>query len=105
VPGRRSSLKALRHACVAGDRYKATQSLLDLARVEWPEHVPRGLGELAQRLDAGADEVRALDRSLYGAALGAWDGKALWQAVGNGLHPGRHARPDRRSDDLAPLYP
>ena len=92
-------------ACRDGDRDAAARALLELARAEWPERPPRGLGELADRIDAGADEVRALDRSLYGAATRAWDGTALWQALGKGLRQRRQGSPGQRSDALAPLYP
>ncbi len=108
-PAARVSLRALRStlegACRAGNREAAARALLDIARAEFPAHPPRGLGELADRLDAGADEVRALDRSLYGDAAGAWNGTALWQAVGKGLRERARARPERGDDTLAPLYP
>jgi hypothetical protein len=104
-PGTRASLRSLQQACRDGDRDAAARALLELARAEWPARPPRGLGELADRIDAGADEVRALDRSLYGAATRAWDGAALWQALGKGLRQRRQGSPGPRSDALAPLYP
>ncbi len=104
-PGIRASLKDLQRACRSGDRDAAARALLELARAEWPESAPRGLGELADRIDAGVDEVRALDRSLYGAATQAWDGTALWQALGKGLRQRRRGPSGQRSDVLAPLYP
>jgi hypothetical protein len=104
-PGTRASLKSLQQACRDGDRDAAARALLELARAEWPARPPRGLGELADRIDAGADEVRALDRSLYGAATRAWDGAALWQALGKGLRPRAQGLPGPRSEVLAALYP
>lgn len=104
-PGVRASRRALQRACHDGDRHAAARALLDLARAEWPDHPPRGLGELAQRLDAGADEVRVLDRSLYGGASGDWDGMALWRSLAKGLRPTQQASPGRAHDALAPLYP
>ena len=101
----RASLKALQSACRAGNREAAAHALLDLARAEWPEHAPRGLGELADRLEVGADEVRALDRSLYGGTSGAWDGIALWNACGKGLRARRAPQSGRQGDGLAALYP
>ncbi|MEO8123525.1 MAG: BatD family protein [Burkholderiales bacterium] len=104
-PAARASLRNLRAACRAGNSEDAARALLDLACAEWPERAPRGLGELAQRLDAGADEVRALDRSLYGGSSGAWDGMALWRALGNGLRPPRvQTSTSPPHDGLAPLY-
>ncbi len=104
-PGTRASLKSLQQACRDGDRDAAARALLELARAEWPERPPRGLGELADRIDTGADEVRALDRSLYGGDTHAWDGAALWQALGKGLRPRLQGLPGPRSEFLAALYP
>lgn len=105
APRERASRRALERACRAGDSHSAARALLDMARAEWPARPPRGLGELAERLEAGAAEVRALDRSLYGGAASAWDGTALWRALGNGLRPQRTSATGGAHDDLAPLYP
>ncbi len=104
-PAIRASLKALQSACRTGDREAAARALLDLARAEWPERTPRGLGELADRLDAGANEVRALDRSLYGGTSDAWDGIALWNACSKGLRTRRASQSGGQGDGLAALYP
>ena len=100
-----ASLSALQHACRSGEREAAARALLDLARAQWPEHAPRGLGELADRLAIGADEVRALDRSLYGSTTEPWGGAALWQALGKGLLERTQAQGGPGHDTLAPLYP
>jgi len=105
APATGAGLRALQHACRSGDREAAARALLDLARAQWPEHAPRGLGELADRLEAGADEVRALDRSLYGSTAEPWDGTALWQALGKGVRARCGTASTEAHDTLAPLYP
>jgi hypothetical protein len=103
-PDRKSSLRALRDACQADDADAAAQALLRLARVEWPDDPPRGLGALAERLALGAVEVAALDRHLYGADASAWRGGALWRQFKDGL-PAAHRRAAREPSEFDPLYP
>ena len=104
-PGRkRSVLQALRHACANHQTHAAAQALLELARIEWPENPPRGLGALAARLETGAAQVHALDRELYGTqTTSPWQGDALWQALGRGLKPAGNPVPDTE-DGLRALY-
>ena len=102
-PDSKSSLRALRDACQADDGDAAAQALLQLARLEWPDDPPRGLGALAARLAGGAAEVAALDRSLYGAHASAWRGGALWQQFKDGLHPAEH-HPPQEPNEFDSLY-
>ena len=105
APTARASRNALEAACRAGRREDAARALLAWARAEWPERAPRGLAELADLLASGADEVRTLDRSLYGAGGTDWDGAALWRAIGSGLRSRQREVAARSGDGLAPLYP
>lgn len=101
---KRSVLRALQQACTSHQPHAAAQALLDLARIEWPENPPRGLGALATRLDAGAAQVHALDRKLYGMdATSPWQSDALWQALGRGLQPRKNTVRDTE-DGLRALY-
>ncbi|MEP6971216.1 MAG: BatD family protein [Betaproteobacteria bacterium] len=101
---KRSVLRGLRQACTNHQPHAAAQALLALARIEWPASPPRSLGALASRLEAGAAQVHALDRHLYGAdAAAPWHGDALWQALGRGLQPRKE--PVHSADDaLQALY-
>lgn len=105
TPTRRENLQALQRACAANDARSAATALLVLARSEWPDAPPAGLSALAARLDAGAEQVRELERSLYAAGAAAWDGTALWAALRKGLRV-RHGRSAAIGDgeDLRPLY-
>ena len=107
---RKAALRNLHRACNERQPRAAAAALLDLARIEWPEDPPRGLGALAARISASAGttrldpqriaaEVRALDRQLYAAAGAPWDGAALRQATQEGLRP--RAEPAARAQ--APL--
>lgn len=97
-------MRALNEACVAGRAPEAARALLDLARLEWPSDPPRCLGALAARLEQGQDEVRELDRALYGAASGPWVGEALRHSMTRGLQAPRPAA-GCAPKGLAPLYP
>jgi BatD DUF11 like domain len=105
LPSRVTSLRALRQACSANDCQAATSALLDLARIDWPDDPPRGLGALASRLEQGAAEVSSLERSLYAAGeASSWRGDALWQVTRRGLRPRRSAAL-RHDGGLEALYP
>lgn len=103
VPRYKDAMRALQQACAGNDRHAAARALLDLARAKWPADPPRGLGALAARLEAGGEEVSALDRSLYGADGSRWDGAALWEAIRRGLQPKR-SETLREDDGLGALY-
>ena len=103
VPQRRSTMRALRQACLANDGHAASRAVLDLARAEWPNDPPRGLGGLAARLDAGRREIIALDRSLYGTDGTRWEGNAFWDVFRRGLQPKR-SETWREDDGLRALY-
>ena len=104
MPQRKAAIQALQQACAANDRQAAAGALLDLARAEWPDDPPRGLGALAARLEAGGKEIGALDRSLYGSGESIWDGSALWSAIRNGLQA-RRSETLPKDDGLGALYP
>nr|MDQ2695014.1 hypothetical protein [Pseudomonadota bacterium] len=77
--------------------------LLAWLRAEWPNHPPASLGDAARRWPAAAAAILALDRRLYAAGGGDWDGKGLWSAVRDG--PPRQQRTEAAAGDLPPLYP
>jgi len=101
---RQVALADLQQACSGNDSQTAARALLQLAETEWPADPPRSLEALARRLPAGAAQLRALERVLYGAGNTAWQGEELWKLFRNGLPAGH---PDSVTADpgLAPLYP
>lgn len=97
-------MRTLRQACNSNDPYAAARALSDLGQIVWPTNAPRGLGALAARLEAGAEEINTLERHLYGAGTSAlWQGDALWHAVGGGLQV-RQNPLELAQDGLGALY-
>lgn len=105
VQDKAALMQSLETACRDRDADAAAHALLALGRACWPDQAPRNLGELADRLSAGAEEVRALDRALYGPAGGSWPADALWQALRDGLPIAQLPRDAIAGDGLPPLYP
>ena len=95
----------MRDACEANDPQRAAKALLSWAEAAWPEAPPRNLGALAIRIaPAAVEPLKALERRLYARGSEPWGGKALWEALQDGLVPAEHARA-KTDEDLAPLYP
>jgi len=97
---------SLRGACLAGDARAARSALLHWAQASWPEHPPRSLPALANRL---ADpqlraEIATLDRALYAAPREPWQGEALWRRARQGL-VARGRQTPQQEDHLPVLYP
>jgi hypothetical protein len=99
----RSSLERLQQACAANDSRSAADALIALARSTWPSDPPLGLAALALRVEIGGDEIRALDRCLYGNAAAPWNGSSLANAMRGGLRPAR-AYAGQVGDGLDALY-
>jgi hypothetical protein len=74
--------KALRLACVNDDPVAARIALLRWASGHWPHQQPTSLAEI-ETLGGGslAEEIRHLNRMLYGNAGDAWKGDPLWAAI------------------------
>jgi hypothetical protein len=71
-------VKAARKAAAKGDASGARSALLAWARLQWPGHAPRSIGEIATRVSEPlASELMALNRVSYGPAGANWDGTAL----------------------------
>lgn len=101
----RSLRTELERACAASDAHAAARALLALAAQQWPDDPPRNLGAVRQRLTTGADAVAGLEAALYGTGQAAWEGSALWRAVGDGLPARASQQAASASSELSPLYP
>lgn len=97
--------KELQAACEQNDPHAAARALLDWAGAEWPDRPPRNLGALAACVDAGKEEIQALDRTLYGTHNSPWDGQALWEQFKQGMHRKGAGKSSVQADSLSPLYP
>lgn len=102
-PAQRQLLQTLKQSCENNDKSTTARALLQLAEAEWPEHPPKNLGSLADRLQQGGELVRELDRRLYAEDSVAWDGLALWQVFKDGLPVSMSA--SEKEAAIAELYP
>lgn len=97
-------LKTARKAALDGDAAAVRQSLLEWARLEWPDDAPRSVGALAARVSEPlADELRRLSRLSYGPQPEPWDGAAMAKALRSFSVTDTKTRPD--NDPLPPLMP
>lgn len=99
-----STLRRRFHAaCAANDAVAARRNLLDWAAAHWPVDPPRGLQELAGRIDVAATRaaLAALDRAVY-LPGSDWEGAALAACL---PHLPAPPRTGGRDPVLAPLYP
>ena len=97
-------LKAARKAALAGDGAGARQALLEWAALQWPDHSPRSIGDLAARVSSPlADELRSLSSLSYGPQGGDWNGEALAKAIRSFSIPKDNESVS--TEDLPPLMP
>jgi len=103
-PNQKSALQALQKACEDNDRHAAAKALLDLGQAYWPDDPPYSLSALTTRIEKGQAQLSKLERKLYAADAGDWDGAALWNEFRNGLQE-KKLRKQNQDDELRPLYP
>jgi hypothetical protein len=98
-------LKNARRAARDGDARAVKDALLEWGKLEWPEHAPRSLGDLATRVKAPlSKELRAFCGASYGPRADDWDGAALAAAIRSiAVIPDQQA--PRVTDGLPPLMP
>jgi hypothetical protein len=57
-------------------------AMIAWGQLQWPEHAPRSIGAVAERVASPlAEELRALSRLSYGPDAAAWDGSELAKAL------------------------
>lgn len=75
-------LKAARKAALDGDARGVRQAMRGWATLQWPQHGPRSIGELATRVsDPLSEELMELSRLSYGRDGGTWNGSAMAKAL------------------------
>lgn len=72
------ALRNLRRVCETGNPEDVYTALLDWAKASWPEHPPRSLEAIAQRVGTPlSDEIKALSQHLYSGRPTNWDGSVI----------------------------
>jgi len=75
-------IKAARKAALAGDKRALRKALIEWGRLQWPDDVPRSIGDLANRVAAPlADELHRLSAVSYGQTDAVWDADALAKSL------------------------
>ncbi|MDD1508542.1 BatD family protein [Pseudomonas sp. CNPSo 3701] len=99
-PSPRTLLDDLKRACLANDS-QATRQALDA----WARQQPETLADMAARFAPLSEALDGLNGALYSEAGQHWQGKQLWQAIGE--LPAAEKTQDNGQDggQLPPLYP
>lgn len=100
-----SLLRLARRAAERGDTRETKSALLKWGKLQWPEHPPRSIGDIAARVPAAVRaELDVLSDSSYGPGQQPWDGTPLARALKSmRLESGNGGR--RLQGDLPPLMP
>lgn len=109
-PGREEPLppvlQALEDACRDGDRHAAQEALLAWGRETWPGEPITSLGAVADLTPPPlSEEIRALDRALYGAQGASWNCRSLWEALHAYRRPAGTEHRNAGDAMLTPLNP
>lgn len=101
----RTAWRRFETAARAGRAAEARRQLLAWAAARWPENPPRGLDDLARRLDDAAigEALARLDRVVYREPEADWEGEALVDLLRR--LPDRSDPRHRRAPGLPGLYP
>ena len=104
----REALRELKKACQANDAERTKNALLHWARMQWPDHPPRSVLGIAERIDH--QDVRhaltAFDRCLYQDGGRSWDGEAFYRDVSDVLQAKAARMKDGPKGQVLPeLYP
>ncbi len=101
-PTERGLVQAVERACAAADPVAARQAVAQWALQRWPEH--SGSEREQACVAALGEPLQALNRHLYAASAGDWQGAALAAAV-RAAQAGRTATPGAGDAPvLEPLY-
>jgi len=76
-------LKRAKNAALSNEKEKFKQALIDWAKLQWPDNIPRNLDEVADRVDKPlSDELKIFNKITYGSDYNElWDGKAMAKAI------------------------
>lgn len=76
---RRSVERDLKQACERGDAQAAKAALLEWGKLQWPNSMPKTIGDIGERSsEPFREEIRRLNHALYSYESVVWEGEALW---------------------------
>mgnify|MGYP000857527887 CR=1 FL=1 len=99
-PSPRTLLDDLKRACLANDS-QATRQALDA----WARQQPETLADMAARFAPLSEALDGLNGALYSEAGQHWQGKQLWQAIGELPAAEKTQENGGEASQLPPLYP
>ena len=91
-------------ACKNNDKQLIATKLISYAQAYWADDSIHSLGNIASRLETGAEIIQELDQSLYGDDTKNWNAQALTKLLEDGLHK-KQKNEQKNTDGLTPLYP
>lgn len=98
-------LKNARKAALAGDLAGVKSALLDWGRLQWPDDMPRSVGNIATRVSLPlSTQLETLCKASYGKDDTHWDGEALAKAL-RSFSVLTEKQAERPRDILPPLVP
>jgi len=98
-------LKAARKAAIDGDAAGVKSSLLEWAKLEWPDNPPRSVGDVATRVAIPlSTHLQALCTATYGPRDESWNREELAKSL-RSVKVLREDEPERPADALPPLSP
>ena len=98
-------LKAARKAALDGDAAGVKAALLDWGRLEWPDHAPRSIGDLARRVSLPlSTQLESMCSATYGPGGQQWDGEAIAKSLRSFSVLSEEAEP-APVESLPPLSP
>lgn len=104
----REALRELKQACQANDAERTKKALLHWARMQWPDHPPRSVLGIAERIDHqdARHALTAFDRCLYQDGGRSWNGETFYRDVSDVLQAKAARMQDGPKGQVLPeLYP
>lgn len=103
TPSKTDLLDNLQQACDRNDINETAKTLLELARLTWPDTPPMSIGALARNVSEGKEALLEMDRCLYSGQTENWNGQKICELFGKGFQAVEKTQ--GQAPALKPLYP
>jgi hypothetical protein len=75
-------IKVAKKAASAGDKGAVRAAIIEWGRLQWPDDVPRSIGDIAMRVASPlSEELRNLSASSYSNGVAHWDGSVFSKSL------------------------